>query len=70
MSELAEHLREIISSLSTATPEVKTDFLSRVQKGNLLRNEDPLTHFCVFFVPYIRSEKKYLWGTIRKLLLG
>jgi 8-oxo-dGTP diphosphatase len=35
-----------------ATPDVKEEFLTRAAVGNLTRDEDPDTHFNVYFLPY------------------
>ena len=59
MEGLAEHILKSISSTST---EVREDFLTRFKKGKLLRSDDPVTHYCVFFVPFIASRNKVFLG--------
>lgn len=55
-------MREIIASITSVTTKIKEDFITRLEKGNLLRSEDPISHFCVYFVPFIPETKKVFLG--------
>lgn len=59
---MEEQLCEIFQSVPSVAPETREDFLTRVEKGNVLRSDDPVSHFCVFFVPFIPPSKKVFLG--------
>jgi len=48
---MAERLAKRISEIASEHPTlpVASDFLSRVKEGQLTRDENPYTHFCVYF---------------------
>ncbi len=65
MSSLKVDIKKFIANLSPLTAyekSVKKEFLKRLDQGKLIREEDPLTHFCVFFWPINFKTKKVLLG--------
>ncbi|MFH0863958.1 MAG: NUDIX domain-containing protein [Candidatus Gottesmanbacteria bacterium] len=54
-------LKKVISSIPTEKKE-KDKFLERTQGGNLSREENPLSHFCVYFAAYDPSAKQVFIG--------
>ena len=51
-------LKETINSSRNFTPEVIQRFLTRFEENNFTRDEEPKTHFCVYFFPYDKATKK------------
>lgn len=49
--ELSQSLKQIINK-DICSREVYDAFLSRIEKGVLTRDENPRSHFCVYFLPY------------------
>lgn len=47
---------------SLTTPPIKTRMQARLQEEKLLMSEDPLTHFCVYTLPYDHKTKKVFLG--------
>ncbi|MBI4999631.1 hypothetical protein HZB97_02585 [Candidatus Gottesmanbacteria bacterium] len=45
------HLKKI-AEVTAGEKEVKDKFIKRADGGNLTREEDSLTHFCVYFAAY------------------
>jgi len=41
-----------------AAPEIRQKYLERIQEGSLTRDEDPISHFCVYFLPYDTKKKQ------------
>lgn len=62
MQKISEYLRITTQSLLSVSQQVKEEVLERIEQGNILRSEDPITHFCVYFVPFIKLEKKVFLG--------
>ena len=52
--------------LVVSSDDTKRDFLSRVQKENVSREENPYTHFCVYFAAYDNSSNHVFIGHHRK----
>lgn len=63
---IALQLASLISLPLSVEASVKTDFLTRVTAGNVLRSEDPVSHFCVYMVPFIRSKASVFLGHHKK----
>ena len=61
---LAERINEIASENSTSP--VTPDFFSRVKEGQLTRDENPFTHFCVYFAGFDPEAKKVFIGHHKK----
>ena len=52
------NIKEVIVSAENSSVEVRYKFLKRFQEGNPTRDEESKTHFCVYFLPYNKAEKK------------
>jgi len=57
MNNLADDIKSVISS-SIADKQVLDRFLDRLAEGNLTRDENPTSHFCVYFLPINKESKK------------
>lgn len=66
----AEKIKEIIDPSLCSPPEIIGKFLTRVGDGRLTRDEEPASHFCVYFLPYdsktgkvfiVHHKKSGLW---------
>jgi 8-oxo-dGTP pyrophosphatase MutT (NUDIX family) len=60
-SQLQKTLHILISK-SNLNVKTKKKFLSRIQEGNLTRDENPTSHFCVYFAAYDAEQKKVFLG--------
>lgn len=54
-------LKKVISPIPS-DKETKERFLKRVKEGKLSREEDPLTHFCVYFAAFDPKVKQVFIG--------
>lgn len=52
--------------LTSPERDLKQKFLSRLAEGNLTRDENPFTHFCVYFAVYDPTEKRVFMGQHKK----
>ncbi len=57
MSNFKEEIQSIVS-LNIANKEVTGRFLERLQEGNFTRDENPKSHYCVYFLPYNAKTKQ------------
>lgn len=64
MKELAEKVKAIANSLSKTS--VALGFLNRVEEGFLTRDENPFSHFLVFFAAFDKETKKVFIGHHKK----
>jgi 8-oxo-dGTP pyrophosphatase MutT (NUDIX family) len=55
---LYEDIKQVVKRDIAESDEVFEDFLNRLEEGNLTRNENTLTHFGVFFLPFNEKENK------------
>ena len=62
---LVAYLQRIIT-LTDSYREVKRKFTGRVQQGNLTRDDDPKTHFCVYFAAYDLKLRQVFIGHHKK----
>ncbi|MDP2951336.1 MAG: NUDIX domain-containing protein [bacterium] len=46
-------------AMGVCQAEAGKEFLSRAKSGLLTRDENPATHFCVYFLPFNKAEKKF-----------
>ena len=53
---LTDEIKEVCAS-SESTPSVRRRFLDRLEEGALTRDENPISHYCVYFLPYNEKEK-------------
>lgn len=61
----AEELREIIEKQFLNT-KIVSNFLKRLKHGNLTRDEDDKSHFCVYFAAYDPTAKEVFIGHHKK----
>lgn len=62
---MSERLRTYIETATSKTPSEETvgeRFLERAKEGLLTRDENPETHFCVYFAGYDPKAKKIFIG--------
>jgi len=57
-SILDQEIKRISDPSRCATAEICQRFLTRAGEGNLTRDENPASHFCVYFLPYDPEAKK------------
>ncbi len=46
--------------------EIEKEYRERITKGNLTKDEDPVSHFCVYFLPFSSETKKVFFGHHKK----
>lgn len=56
--KLADQLRKIVDPSLCDEEQVYLSFLQRIEQGNLIRDEDEKSHFCVYFLPYNPDTQK------------
>lgn len=57
--------QDILTSLlkiGSVEPAVRQQYVSRIAQGKLTRDEDPLTHICVYFAGFDPSSKRVFIG--------
>lgn len=64
IERIAERINEIASELSTSP--VAPEFISRAKEGQLVRDENPYTHFCVYFAGFDNEAEKVFIGHHKK----
>jgi len=64
--ELSQALIDIVTSRSAPDQETITRFLTRVDEGKLTRDENPHTHFCVYFAAYDPQAQEIFIGHHKK----
>lgn len=62
---LAEQLRGIIDD-SICSQEVGREFFRRLEKGKLTRDENPVSHYCVYFAAYDPKAREVFIGHHKK----
>lgn len=55
--QLKEAIEQIIEKVNS-TEEVKQKYVERLTEGALVRDENPISHFCSYFLPYRLKDKK------------
>lgn len=63
--KLEEDIRAIISE-GNFDEEMSQRFLDRLEEGKLIRDENPTSHFCVFFIPFDPAARKVFFGHHKK----
>ncbi len=59
--------QEIEQCVSSCMHEdVRLEYTSRLKKGNLVRDDNEESHFCVYFVPFNREKREVLIGDHKK----
>lgn len=56
--------KHLLCLLEKASPEIpiKSQFVSRIQEGNISRDENPASHICVYFAGYDPKKKRLFMG--------
>ncbi len=62
---LTEEIKNLIE-FPICSDEVKQRILTRLKQGNLTREENPVSHFCAYFLPYDPKAKKIFIGHHKK----
>lgn len=55
---LYDEIKKIIKPSICDSENTRVDFLKRLEEGNFTRDENPQTHYCIYFLPYNQEEKK------------
>jgi len=65
---MIDRLAEWINHLAATFPNssVLLEFVSRAKKGQLTRDENPTTHFCVYFAAFDQKKEKVFIGHHKK----
>lgn len=63
---LRTELENILSTEVTVSDGVRQQYLSRVTEGNLTRDENPQTHFCVYFAGFDTKTTEVFVGYHKK----
>lgn len=59
MTALVEQIKQIAEDFSTQEPQISKQYLERVKKDNALtRDEEAVSHLCVYFLPYNPTTKQ------------
>src|SRR3989338_3807006 len=59
-------LMTVLSKRKHISRTTLAQFGKRLQKGNILRSQNPKSHFCVFFVPVCLKSRKIYLGRHKK----
>ena len=57
-SQLAQQLKAVVDVSICDAKETYQLVLSKIEQGNLTRDEDEENHFCVYFLPYNANTKE------------
>lgn len=52
-----EAIEKILKEID-ASEDVKQQYVNRLAEGNIVRDENQISHFCSYFLPYRLSDKK------------
>jgi len=66
MKTLSEQIKEISVPNICAEEGIDARFLQRLLQGNLTRDEEAGSHFCVYFLPHNPQTKKVFMGHHKK----
>lgn len=64
--ELSKELYDALSKSKALNAEVAKKHTERIAEGNLTMDEDPVSHFCAYFLPYNPATKQVLFGHHKK----
>ncbi len=62
---LATEIADIVERVD-ATPEIKQEYLRRIAEGLLTRDENPQTHYCVYFAGFSPEDMEVFIGHHKK----
>ena len=63
---LKEELQNFLDHSTTIDAETAKKYGRRIAEGNLTRDENPISHFCAYFLPYNIKTKQVLYGNHKK----
>ena len=63
---LENELQEALASSKALNTQVAQEYKERIAKGKLTKDEDPVSHFCAYFLPYNPITKQVLFGHHKK----
>lgn len=63
--KIAEHLKQIAKS-TTAEKSIRQEYIKRINEGHFTRDENPKTHFCVYFAAFDPQAKRVFVGHHKK----
>ncbi len=66
MSSILEKEIQSLVNISIAREEVVSRFLERLREDNLTIDENPISHFCVYFLPFDAKAKRIFIGHHKK----
>ncbi|OQX00816.1 hypothetical protein BWK69_00715 [Candidatus Parcubacteria bacterium A4] len=55
---LYDEIRKIIDLSICDSESTRINFLKRLGEGSFTRDENPQTHYCIYFLPYNQKDKK------------
>lgn len=55
---LHDQISKIIDISICDSESTRTNFIKRLEEGAFTRDENPQTHYCVYFLPYNQKDKK------------
>lgn len=65
---LVTHLKKLAKSIN-GNEKVRKEFIRRAEEGALTRDENPITHFCVYFATYGDRKTNLPFLTLSNLVI-
>ena len=65
MNKILDRFKDIIKT-NFGSEGIALEFLRRIDSGNITRDEDPKSHFCVYFAAYDLKQKQFFIGHHKK----
>ena len=66
MMSLENELHEALGQSKVLNAEVAQKYKERIGRGKFTKDEDPVSHFCAYFLPYDPTTKQVLFGHHKK----
>jgi len=63
---LENELQEALVRSKALNTQVAREYEERITKGKLTKDENPVSHFCAYFLPYNPTTKQVLFGDHKK----
>lgn len=60
--KLEKELLAILDQFSRLEPKVIEGYRERIEQGHLTKDEDPVSHFCAYFLPFNANTKEVMLG--------
>ena len=64
--ELENELQEALARSKALNAQITQEYKERITEGKLTRDENPVSHFCAYFLPYNPATKEVLFGHHKK----